>query len=315
MKQPEITVIVSCSSITKQVKSFLDHVAKTQPVSKIELFLVAWDGYDYLALATAPFGAKYQINFSPNAALSEARAKAVSMATAKIVVFLEDHVRVEGHWVDTLIRIFDDGKYSAVGWTFKPGDVVSKVSWTGFLMEYACWGPGLAKGEAADHLPGHNCAYTLETLLSQGAELASLLRAESILHWRLLKQGKKLFFTTDIALVHWHFLSMSKMLKGNFWYGWNFADTKQKSERWSLLRRWFYAGAIFLKPLVRWKVLLSTPRDKTFYPPGILWKLSLNVTLGYVVASLGEAMGHVFGTWKAPVILAHYELGFDRNQR
>jgi hypothetical protein len=314
MNQPEISLIVSCSVIPTQVKTFLDRIVETQPVSKIELLLVVWNGCDYLPLVTAPFGAKYQVNFDPQTGLNEARAKAVGMATTDIVVFLEDHTRVEGPWVDELIRLFSQGEYAAIGWTTKPGNMASKVSWAGYLVEYGYWGPGVEQGQKKDILPGHNCAYTRETLLHQHEQLPFLLLSEAILHWRLLREGKKLFFTTDVTLFHYQFLSLSKFLKANFWYGWSFANTRQKVNGWGILRRGFYALAILLKPLVRWKVLLSTPRDKTFFPAGIVWKCSLNITLVYFIASIGEAMGHIFGAWKSPVFLTRYEVGFDRSQ-
>ena len=312
MAQPEISLILSCSSVPAQLQRYIDRVSETQPISKIELILVTWSGYDYLPLVTAPFNGKQQIHYDPQTGLNVARAKAVEKANGRIVVFFEDHAYVEGPWAETLIRLFDSGEYCAVGSTVRPDDETSIMSWAGYLVEYAPWGPGLKSGEQ-DHLPGHNCAYKRETLISLDSELPSLLRAESILHWRLRENGYKLYFTTDFLLIHQEFLSLSKLLIIHFWYGWNFADARYKAFNWSLLRRWFYSLAFPLIPVIRWQRLANLSKELTL-PPNILWQCSPIITLTFLFASAGEALGYLFGAGKAPAKLGYMETAFDRQK-
>jgi hypothetical protein len=308
--EPVLSLIVSCSRIRRQVKQFIDQISATQSVSRFELFLLTWDGHDYLSLVTAPFHSKHQIEFNPRIGINQIRAKAVAMATGRIVVFLEDHVRVEGDLAEVLIPHLDSEKYCAVGWTVKPGNATSKVSWAGYLVEYSCWGPALKSGEI-EHVPGHNCAYKRDALVSLGSELPSLLRAESIIHWKLRKEGKRIFFTSEIVLFHNQFHSLAKFLISDFWYAWNFADTRQKAFYWKLPRRWLYAFAFPLIPFVRWKRLVSIANDR-FLPRRILWKCFPLITLSFIFSSLGEAMGYLFGAHHAPVKLSYMELAFDR---
>lgn len=311
---PHVSVIVSCSVIRDQVRSFLDHIAETQPVTKIELILVAWKGYDYRELVTAPFASIRQVFFDPGSPLGEARARAVEIATAEVVVFLEDHVRFEGRWVDSLVSLFEREKCGVAGWTVKPGPVSTTIVWTGYLAEYGRWGPGVQPGVTVDDVPGHDCAYRRDCLIRQGEALGDLLRAERLLHRQLLEQGEMIYFTTDFAMRHFQFQSVSRLLRINFWYGWNYADVRQTVRQWGFLWRLVFAMAILLKPIARWRILLAARLDKSFAPAGLIWRCSPGITLTFLVASIGESLGHLIGRWRAPLILSWYELSFDRTR-
>lgn len=313
MPDPLISLVLSCSSVPAQVRSMLDHVADTQPADRIELLLVAWDGLDYAPLARG-FHSVRMVNFPRTDGLNQALSAALLRTTAPVVVFLEDHVRVSGDWVRGLVRIFAEQKCAAVGWTTLPGDLVSTVSWAGYLAEYGLWGPGVPQGISADHLPGHNTAYDRVTLLEYHHDLDNLMRAESLLHWRFLEEGRKLYFTTEFVLRHTQFRLARNLYIANFWYGWNFGDARQTARRFGPLRRAFYAAAIFLKPALRWKTLLKVPRRGPDYPRGVLLKTWPMISLAFVSGAAGEALGYIFGAWRAPVRLTEYEVGYDRSR-
>ena len=122
----------------------------------------------------------------------------VAAAQGDIVVFAEDHTQLNGPWVETLLRLYADRRISAIGWTIQPGHLKTTTSWSGFLVEYGWWGPGVASGAPVTHLPGHNSSYRRSRLLSYGADLNRLMLAEAFLHWDLARQGDLLYFTTDI---------------------------------------------------------------------------------------------------------------------
>jgi hypothetical protein len=313
MPEPQISLVLSCSSVTAQVRSMLEHVVETQPAGRIELILVAWEGLDYEALAKG-FHSVRTLHFHRDTGLNTALTRAIVEATAPIVVFLEDHVRVRGDWVPGLVRIFTEQKCAAVGWTTLPGDLDSNVSWAGYLAEYGLWGPGVREGQARDHLPGHNTAYDRATLLEYHHVLDNLMRAESLLHWRLLEDGRKLYFTTDFVLRHRQFRLARNLYIANFWYGWNFGDARQIARNWGPVQRAIYAGAIILKPWVRWKTLLRTPRTGPEYPRGVLARTWPMISLAFAAGAIGEAFGYVFGAWRAPARLTEYELGYDRSE-
>lgn len=313
MAEPLVSLILSCSSIPAQVKAAIDAIAATQPAERIELLLVAWDGLDYRPLATG-FHSVTNVSFPPAVGLNVARVQALERATAPIVVCLEDHVRIDGDWVLALPGIFARERCAAVGWTTLPGARESTVSWAGYLAEYGLWGPGTAEGTAHEHLPGHNTAYDRLALLEYRADLPSLMRAESLLHWRMRADGRTLYFTPRFTMRHSQFHRPAHLLVANFWYGWNFGHARRTARRWGLPLRALYAGAIILKPFVRWRLLLGRPRAAREYPRRILQRTWPMISAAFLVGAVGEAFGYLFTSRRAPARLSHYELGFDRSQ-
>lgn len=313
MNKPQISLIVSCSAVERQVRTFLDNIARTQTTEQIELFLVSWEEYNYQQLVDARYWNVHAINFPRTEGLNQGLAQAVVLSSAPIVVFLEDHTRMEGDLVSVLPKIYAEGHYSGVGWVIKPGNTESLISWMGFLAEYGYWGPGLSEGPRRNLIPGHNCSYLRSELLALGEELSSYLAPELVFQWKLLDEGKQFYFTTSLSMGHFQFVTMQPFWKANFWYSWNLAASRSTKQRWSLFKKLLYAVAIFLKPIVRWKVLLTTPRDHSYYPKSIVLQSAPGITFVFLIASVGESLGYLFGFSRKSVIeVNRYELGFDR---
>ena len=313
MKTPQISLIVSCSSIERQARTFLESIALTQTTEQIELFLVSWEGYDYRHFVSGNFWKVHTVHFTRSEGLNEALAKAVTLASAEIIVFLEDHTRMEGDLVAVLPEIYAQGNYPGVGWVVKVGVRATLISWIGYLMEYAYWGPGTPEGIRTDLIPGHNCSYRRDELLALGEQLPKYLLPELIFQWKLLQEGKQFYFTTKLAVRHYQYATLGPLWMGNFWYAWSLAANRSTLLRWSTFKRIVYIGAILLKPLVRWKVLLSLPRDPSYYPQYLLLRCAVGITIGFVVAALGESCGYLFGySHKSVMRLNRYELEFDR---
>ncbi|NLP11764.1 hypothetical protein GX408_15300 [bacterium] len=312
LKKPSVSLLVTCSVFKEQFLSFLRSVVQSAPVEQVELLLIVRKECAYCSLVTAHFWQVNQVIIEEGEALNDARAGAVVAAQSDIVVFAEDHTQLNGPWVETLLRMYEDRRISAVGWTIQPGHVKTITSWYGFLVEYGWWGPGVASGAPVTHLPGHNSSYRRSRLLSYGADLNRLMLAEAFLHWDLTRRGDLLYFTTDIHSVHFEPYTLRELWLADFWYGWNFADTRQTFARWGYGKRLLFAAAIWLKPLVRWRELLRIPRHHTSYPHGILRRCAVPITITFYISTLGECLGHLFGNAGAAKQLEEYEIGTNR---
>lgn len=312
MTKPTISLIVSCSIIEQQVRSAIEAIQQSQPVASVELFLVSWEGFDYSSIPHG-FYSVTSVQFSRMSSLNVGRAQAVRMATADIVVVTEDHARFLGPWVNRLPAIFAEHDADAVGWTAVPHDREKSASWSGYLVEYGIWGPGVKEGYMP-HLPGHNCAYRRSALMKDPSMLEHYLQAEFFLHTRLGELHRSLYFTTEFTLDHAQFLSLGKFLLGDFWYGWGFGYTRQQVNRWGLGQRLLYAMAIPLKIPLRWMILIRMPKDPSVFVPGLLLKNSIGITLGYLVGAMGEFCSYIAGAGTSHRRLTLYEIGFDRSK-
>ena len=138
------------------------------------------------------------------------------------------------------------------------------------------------------------------------------LQSENLLQTRLVERGSRLFFTNEFTLAHAQFLSATKYYWADFWYGWGYADTRQKTNSWGYGKRIFYAAMIPAKVFIRWAILLRIPRDPSFFSKGIIARHALGITMGYLTGVLGEIGGYLFGTCKSQLMSTKYEIGYDR---
>lgn len=309
---PSITLIVSCSIFPEQFAAFMASVEESTAVETVELVMVARQGCDYRSAVSDRFWSVRQVYIGTDESLNDARARATLLAQGDIIIYSEDHAHLRGPWVELLPELYADDAISAIGWTIQPGNIRTVASWSGFLVEYGWWGPGVTSAAALSHLPGHNCSYRRTRLVQLGADLSSYLLAEGILHWHFIKQGNKLFFTTEIQSIHYEPYTLRELWLADFWYGWNFASVRQKFGQWGYGRRLLFAAAIWLKPLIRWIEIAKTPREDAFFPKFILWRCALPITVTFFAATLGECLGHLRNHRRTAKKLETYELATNR---
>jgi hypothetical protein len=311
MKNASVSVVLACSNIKSQVRGALEFLKKTQPVQCVELFLVTWEGWDFSDLASG-FASVTTVSFPTTSGLKEGTARAVRMATTDVVVFLEDHTRLHGNWVQRLPEIHREKGADVVGWTVMPFDRTSEASWCGYLVEYGLWGAGVNEGYSA-MVPGHNTSYLRTALLEYDSQLEQYLVSETLFQHRLTSRGKKLYLTIEFSLIHAQFLSFWKFIIADFWYGWAYAGTRQRVNSWGYGMRLMYACVIPGKLIVRWVNLARAHRDPAVFPRSVVTRNIPGITLGFLSGVLGEICGYIFGTRGSQVRLTEYEVGFDRN--
>ena len=128
-----------------------------------------------------------------------------------------------------------------------------RVSRANFLIEYGDWAAPHPGGEI-DHIPGHNSTYKRAALLEYGADLDSVLEAESPMQWEMRSRGHRFFLEPRARVHHWNFSLLAPSLRLRFWGGRLFAANRARS--WGLARRGLYAIASPLIPVVRLRRLL-----------------------------------------------------------
>jgi len=313
MPAPQITLVVICGTHENQFLKFYNNLIKTQPVEIIELILLTRKNYNYLKLSGNDFAAKKQINYGDGISVYSARFNAIKSASTDYIVFLEDHIELRSDIVSHLIELFSKSDYACIGFTIKPANTKSLISWTGFLVEKCYMGPGIKSGEVFDHMPSNNLAYRKSSIIPYGEKLENYLRIDSLLQWRLLNDKKKLYFTNQVEVYHHQFLSFKNLLKAHFWVGWYYASTRQQIDEWSYKKRILFSFAILLKPIVRWKILLNTPMDKNYYPKNILLKNFFRISLTFILSSIGESFGHLLGAKNSELMIEYYDTGFDKS--
>ena len=232
----------------------------------------------------------------------EANAAGARAAAAPIVAFAEDHSYVAPGWGAALLEAHQ-GNWAAVGPEVANANPATLTSWADFVMSY---GPWMEPAEAGlrPFLLGHNCSYKRDVLLATGDELASLLEAETLFHYRLAAAGHGLYLEPRARVSHLNFSRWTVSLRVQFHSGRVYASSLR--EGWSTPRKTIYALASPLIPLVRFGRslrLIRRPGHRHIVPTAVIPALAL----GILCDGAGQVMGHIAGAGSSEKELSGYE--------
>src|SRR5688572_15414215 len=190
-----MTVVVVVGEQRDRASRCLHSVLEQDCVEDLEIILIDVAAEIFPPLAGSEHPSLRYLASPAGATLSGVRAAAVRMASAPIIVFLEEHCRAFPGWATALIRAHQ-GPSAAVGAEIHNANPESRLSRIIELMNYNLWLPPATRGEF-NLLPGHNSSFKRDVLLQYGDELETLLRAEVVLYHRMHRDGHRLLLEPD----------------------------------------------------------------------------------------------------------------------
>ena len=181
------------------------------------------------------------------------------------------------------------------------------VSWADLLMGY---GPWLAPGTSGerDHLPGHNSSYKRDILLALDGDLPMLMEAESTLHWRLRREGHRMFQQAEARVAHTNFEDWGTWFSVSFHAGRVFAAVR--SANWTKGKRIAFVMGSPLIPFLRLTRHLRQA-NAAGLPGRLVMQVAPVLLIGLFISATGEAIGSVFGSGVSRATLVEWD--FHRN--
>lgn len=293
MKEIDLSVIVLIGARAFGLERFLTSFLATQPTEKLEIIFLYPEGMPFAFQQDERFAHVVRLPYSQSDFFAVVK-KAIEVAKADYILYLESHTYLKVNIVDTFLRFAKTNRYAYIGSLVYPGDDLSFTDWVAYLGHYSDWGPGTKPGENPENAPGHNSVYKKSALLDLGDELEIYLYANTIIQWHFREKGLKLVLTDEVYLIHDDKMSFGELLVENFWYGWLFAYARRKMNHWGLFKRLLYATLVFGKPLIRFRYLLKKPLGHYPIPRGQKTVMLAAVLLNYFWNALGESCGVLF---------------------
>ena len=165
-----------------------------------------------------------------------------------------------------------------------------------------------------NHLPGHNSSYKRSILLDYGTKLEAMMEAETVLHWDLRAKGHQLYLEPSAKTSHTNFGLLSSLIVAQFYSGRQFAASRAAIQSWSLIRKFFFAGASPLIPIVRlFRILKDLKRPGRKRPP--IQSVLPPLVLALIVDAIGQSIGCILGEGNAPSKLIGLEFHRDQHQQ
>ncbi len=236
--------------------------------------------------------------------MGSANAAGIMEASAPIVALTEDHSFVPNNWAEQFVNRHKE-KWAVIGPCMRNGNPENSIGWADFLQAYGEWMGPVSSGTVR-HLPGHNSSYKKSVLLGFGAELETLMEAESVLHRHLKKQGHELYLETNIQTTHLNFNTWSSFLPCRYYTGRQFAATWSKTWQWyhRLLFAIVSPGIPFLR---LWNITKCSWKKKAM---SVFVRVFPALFLGIILEGFGHFVGFLSGYGDSLSKVVEYE--FDR---
>jgi GT2 family glycosyltransferase len=310
---PELTIILVVGERRDRAVRALRSVLAQDAIDRLEVLLMDLAPGAPPPIPGSGHPAVRTVELPPDTLFSAAKAQAVRMASAPVVAFVEEHVRVHPGWAEALAAAHR-GPWAGVGSEIHNGNPEVALSRMVQVLNYLWWLPPAPRAEF-DMLPGHNSSFKRDVLLAYGAELDELLRAEIVLHTRLRRDGHRLLVEPAARLSHINESTFASAARGRFLWNRIYGRMRARSFGWSRRRRLFYVA---VTPLIPFYTLLQLTRFAVRHRRDLLLKLfaSSPVLLAVQLASVsGHSMGLLFGMGDAEARFSWFEMNEYRRHR
>ncbi len=307
---PAISAIVVTDTVAP-ARPLLDALRAQTACELIELMVAAPEHTheDLRVAAGECFASVVLLAVDPRAdGLAAAQVQAIRAAAAPVVVLTETHCFPEPGWAAALIGAHR-GPAAAIGPVFLNANAESIVSQAQFVCHYGPFAEPLPQGDWAD-VPGHNSSYKRAVLMTIDEDLPALFGTEYLLHRRLRELGHELAMEPAARVRHINVSRPRAALREAYIAGKIFATARRRG--WPGGRRVLYAIAFPALALVRFRRhARDSRRIGGPHHPQVLVLMVLTL----VAASLGEAVGYLWGEGDATSELLDIELRRDRYLR
>lgn len=259
-------------------------------------------GSDHAAVRT--------INTNGTGTFGTLRALAIRESRAQIVAFVEDHVETEPSWLGGILRSFE-GPWDAVGAEVHNANAKVGVSESIAVINYGLWTPPMEAGETS-LLPGNNTSYRREVLLQYEDQLDDLMLSDTVLQWRMTRDGHRLYADPSISIQHLNPTTIRNAVTAEYVYHWAFSALRAQIFEWSAYRKIRY---FLLSPIVPWlrfaRVLKLVLRKWPDQFTSVLAR-SPAILLFLHAAVVGQNMGLLLGMRDSDKRFTDFELNSPR---
>jgi hypothetical protein len=235
--------------------------------------------------------------------LADAKAAAVTEASAPVVAFAEDHCFPEPDWAEALITAHNQG-YAAVGPLMRNANPSTSLSWAGLFLHFGCCIVPGPSGPCTN-LPWHNTSYKRALLRDYGSDLASVLIVEGLLLDDLRAKGHTLHLEPMAKTNHVNISLLWSWVRHAFWGGRLFGAMRAKKKTWSVWRRLLYIAGSPLIPIVRFCRTAQQLRESG--KGAFVARITPAVLMGLMPHAVGEATGYALGVGESAERYSYFE--------
>ncbi len=292
LTEPQFSVIIASYNAERTIANCLESLKNQETDKRFEIIVIDSSTDDTAVLVEKRFPQVRLYRFSERKFCGDARNFGVSVATGKIIAFIDADCVASNNWVDNILAAHNS-THPVVGGAIANGNPDSIVGWAAYFCEFSRWMPNTPSAWMAD-VAGANMSYKRKVFRDVGRFIERTYCSDTDFHWRLEKIGHHPQFVHSILVFHHNIDTFLRFILHEFDHGKSFAQVRVNGKKFSKLRRLLYVTFFFLIPL---KLLLEIGFrnfKNRIYGIHFLKSLPLQIP-GLISWSFGECVGYIGG--------------------
>jgi len=288
--KPELSIIIASFNARDTIEACLDSLRGQKTERSFEVLLVdsSTDGTAEFVCGHYP---EVRLITSPNRLhCGGARNRALALAGAEVIAFLDADSYVDAEWVEALMETHR-ADYLLVGGIIDNSSASSLAAWAYYFCEYSLWLPARRQRHVRE-MAGCCLSFKRSAFDRYGPFIEGTYCSDTAFQWKLRRDGHKVLFTPKIRIYHQAPASFSRFITHTFEHRRAFARVKNREKRLSPLRLVMEISILPVTPLLLMGATLLRLRRCLRYLPYYL-ACSPLLFSGYCARSYGELVGYL----------------------
>ena len=198
---PSISIVIPSYNSKKTIIQCLNSVRNQSYKGPFKVIVVdsSDDGTDEIIKEFFP--SVKLIHLGEKTLAGAARNIGVKATNSEYIAFTDTDCIVDHYWIDNILRRMENGDYDAVGGAILNGTPESWSGTLGYLNEFSFYLPQ-RKSRCVDALATANACYRRSIFNSHQFMKTLTAAQDTVFHWSLIDDGKKLFFDQSVKITH-----------------------------------------------------------------------------------------------------------------
>jgi glycosyltransferase involved in cell wall biosynthesis len=290
--KPALSVVIASYNAEQTIQGCLSSLRSQQTDERFEVIVVDSSADSTGDLVEAEYPEAKLRRFPSRKFCGDARNVGIAVARGDIIALTDADCVATKTWVGDILKAHRASNL-AIGGAVANAEPSGLVGWAAYFCEFSRWMPG-TKAQWLDDIAGANMSYKKKAFDAYGSFIEGTYCSDSEFHWRLGRNGQRLWFVPEIVVSHRSIDGLRQFLRHEFEHGGCFARVRMEAERFSNSRRLIY---VLLSPLIpSWilaKLAWHNVRNR-IYLGHFLRALPL-VTVGVAAWSAGELVSYARG--------------------
>ena len=287
---PILSVVITSFNAIDTIERCLDSLRNQATPNLFEVLLVDSSTDGTASIVRKRYPEVRLLQSTHRLYCGDARNRALKIARADLIAFLDADCFVDRDWVDTILETHHTN-YLLIGGVIDNAQRRSAVAWAYHFCEYSLWlptrTPRLIREMAGCGLSIKRVAYE-----RYGPFIEGTYSSDTAFQWKTWGDGQKVLFTPKIRIYHRGPTCLSRFLSHTLEHRRDYARVKSRERHLTWTQRVLEAAILPITPFLLMGAALLRLRRCPRYLPYYLFCSPL-LFLGYCARSWGELIGYL----------------------